>query len=136
MNNEKPMIQPGEIEAPLSDVTISKGHEEYKKKKSLHLILMVLGWSNLGLGLTILLVTIIIGIYSAITLSVNPCPTDCFYSRTIPVISSFMFVIISLFEFWGASRLEPDSYADTGMWVSLITMVPFLGYILYLVASK
>lgn len=115
---------------------LQQSTEALRRKKQLHMILMILGWSNLGLGLTIVAVTLLVSFYSVVLLSINPCPTACLYSRTIPVISAFVLITTSLFQFWGASRLEPNTYADTGMWVSLLTMIPFLGYLLYLVASK
>ncbi len=115
---------------------LQQSTEALKRKKQLHLILMVLGWSNLGLALTIIGVTVLVGFYSVVLLSINPCPNDCLYSRTVPFISAFVLITTSLFEFWGASRLEPNTYADTGMWVSLLTMVPFGGYLFYLVASR
>lgn len=120
---------------PLLDKELTRSREEAQKRRTVHTILMITGWVNVSLGITIFIAALIIAFLSAIEYSVYPCTQGCYYSLTFPMVTSFVLFFVALGEFWAASKLEADPYCLTGMWVSMMLLVPFAGYLLYAMAA-
>src|SRR5687768_3616872 len=134
MAESSPNAQP--VADPSLNQEIKKSSEALKKQKTLHLMLMILGWASISLGVIILLSSILLSFVLSVQYSVSPCADDCFNTFIPAVVTSFVTFGAALGQFWAADKLEADKYSETGMWISMLLLIPFLGFFVYIVIHR
>ena len=121
----------------VDDPVMQRSGDELRRLKLLHSLLMILGWVNLSLGVTLLLVTLLVAFLIPVQYAVSPCTGgNCFVTYMIPFITSFVTFVVALGQFWGAERLEQDKYCETGMWISFMLVIPFVVIIFYMLVTN